>query len=97
VVGVARSADLLNELRDQLGDRFTPEIANATDPSLPERLIAEYRPRTLVLNAGATPSVRSLIEQTWDSSARTGTSTSSRSSTSPARPWTLRWSLDSGS
>jgi NADP-dependent 3-hydroxy acid dehydrogenase YdfG len=67
VVGVARSAELLNELRDQLGDRFTPEIANATDPSLPERLIAEYRPRTLVLNAGATPSVGSLIEQTWDS------------------------------
>jgi NAD(P)-dependent dehydrogenase (short-subunit alcohol dehydrogenase family) len=35
VVGVARSADLLNELRDQLGDRFTPEVADVTDPSLP--------------------------------------------------------------
>ena len=36
VVGVARSADLLEELRDQLGDRFTPEVADVTDPALPE-------------------------------------------------------------
>jgi NADP-dependent 3-hydroxy acid dehydrogenase YdfG len=86
VVGVARSADLLNELRDQLGDRFTPEIANATDPSLPERLIAEYRPRTLVLNAGATPSVGSLIEQTWDSFSTNWDVDVQQVSTSPARP-----------
>ena len=58
VVGVARSADLLDELRDQLGDRFTPEVADVTDPTLPERLLSEYRPQTLVLNAGASPGSR---------------------------------------
>lgn len=66
VVGVARSADLLNELRDQLGDRFTPEIANVTDPTLPGRLLSEYQPQTLILNAGAAPVVGPLPEQTWE-------------------------------
>ena len=66
VVGVARSADLLEELRDQLGDRFTPEVADVTDPTLPERLLSEFRPETLILNAGAAPVVAPLPEQTWE-------------------------------
>lgn len=66
VVGVARSTALLEELREQLGDAFTPEAADVTDPSLAPRLIAEYRPRALVLNAGATPPLGSLEDQTWD-------------------------------
>jgi NADP-dependent 3-hydroxy acid dehydrogenase YdfG len=67
VIGVARSEAALYELRAELGDNFDPVIADVTDPSLPRRLIAQYRPRTLILNAGATPPVGSLLEQTWDS------------------------------
>lgn len=67
VVGVARTEEPLHQLRDELGDQFIPEVADITDPSLPERLIRTYEPRALVLNAGATPPVGSLLDQTWDS------------------------------
>ncbi len=66
VVGVARSADLLNELRDHLGGAFTAEVADVTDPTLPRRLFSEYRPHTLVLNAGARPPIGPLPKQTWE-------------------------------
>jgi NADP-dependent 3-hydroxy acid dehydrogenase YdfG len=66
VVGVARDEALLSELREKLGDAFTPELADVADPELPVRLISEYRPKTLVLNAGATPAVARLQEQTWE-------------------------------
>ena len=66
VVGVARSAEALNELGEQVGGAFTPEVADVADPSLPARLLALYRPRALVLNAGATPWAGTLGEQTWD-------------------------------
>ncbi len=66
VVGVARSAEALNELGEQVGGAFTPEVADVADPSLPARLLALYRPRALVLNAGATPGAGTLGEQTWD-------------------------------
>jgi NADP-dependent 3-hydroxy acid dehydrogenase YdfG len=66
VVGVARSAESLNELKNQLGEAFTPEVADVADPSLPARLFSVYRPQTLVLNAGATPIAGTLQEQTWD-------------------------------
>jgi NADP-dependent 3-hydroxy acid dehydrogenase YdfG len=65
VVGVARDESLLCELREKLGDAFTPELADVADPELPVRLISEYRPKTLVLNAGATPAVARLQDQTW--------------------------------
>jgi NADP-dependent 3-hydroxy acid dehydrogenase YdfG len=67
VVGVARSQAALDELREQLGEAFTPLVADVADPSLPAELLARYRPRTLVLNAGATPMVGPLSQQTWDS------------------------------
>lgn len=67
VVGVARSSDALNELHDQLGTAFTPEVSDVTDPSLPARLIAQHHPSTLILNAGAAPPVGPLTEQTWES------------------------------
>ncbi|HEX4865057.1 MAG TPA: SDR family oxidoreductase [Acidimicrobiales bacterium] len=66
VVGVARNRELLDRLAAQLGDRFTPEVADAADPSIPASLIGRYRPRTLVLNAGATPRPASIGEQTWE-------------------------------
>lgn len=65
VVGVARTRSQLEEVRTQLGDAFTPVVADAADPATAERLIDEYRPRTLVLCAGATPAMLPLQEQTW--------------------------------
>jgi len=67
VVGVARSEQPLAELADQLGDRFSPVTADAADPDVAARLVAEYRPQTLVLNAGATPPAAPLSEQSWES------------------------------
>jgi NAD(P)-dependent dehydrogenase (short-subunit alcohol dehydrogenase family) len=67
VVGVARSASHLEEVRDELGDTFTAVAADAADPSTAGRLLDEYRPRTLVLCAGATPQLSPLQDQTWES------------------------------
>jgi NAD(P)-dependent dehydrogenase (short-subunit alcohol dehydrogenase family) len=66
VVGVARNHSLLEEVRSQLGNTFTPVAADAADPDTAVRLIDEYRPGTLVLCAGAAPQMRSLQEQTWE-------------------------------
>ena len=66
VVGVARNRELLAELREQLGDAFTPEVADVADPKVPARLLSQHRPSTLVLNAGATPAVARLQDQTWE-------------------------------
>jgi len=66
VVGVARNEEQLEELAVQLGDRFTPEVVDVADSSVPARLISRYRPRTLILNAGATPVPAPLSEQTWE-------------------------------
>jgi NAD(P)-dependent dehydrogenase (short-subunit alcohol dehydrogenase family) len=66
VVGVARNRSLLEQARSQLGDSFTPVVADAADPATAGRLIDEYRPRTLVLCAGAAPRMRPLQDQTWE-------------------------------
>jgi NAD(P)-dependent dehydrogenase (short-subunit alcohol dehydrogenase family) len=66
VVGVARDEELLAELKELLGDAFTPERAAVADATVAKRLIADYRPQTVVLNAGATPPVGSLQEQSWE-------------------------------
>jgi NAD(P)-dependent dehydrogenase (short-subunit alcohol dehydrogenase family) len=65
VVGVSRSEAALGELHQQLGTSFTPVGADVGDTMLAARLLAAYRPRTLVLNAGATPHPAPLSEQTW--------------------------------
>jgi NAD(P)-dependent dehydrogenase (short-subunit alcohol dehydrogenase family) len=67
VVGVARSRGPLDEMRDELGDRFTPVTADAADPATAQRLLDEYEPRTLVLCAGAAPQLSPLQQQTWES------------------------------
>jgi NAD(P)-dependent dehydrogenase (short-subunit alcohol dehydrogenase family) len=64
VVGVARNQELLAELGEQLGDAFTPEVADVSDPAVAAHLIADYRPQTVALNAGAPAG--SLLEQTWE-------------------------------
>jgi NAD(P)-dependent dehydrogenase (short-subunit alcohol dehydrogenase family) len=70
VVGVARDRAGLEELRVQLGGAFTPVAADAADPVVAGHLIDKYRPRTLVLNAGASPLPRPLHEHTWQTFGR---------------------------
>lgn len=66
VVGVARTSAHLDDVRDQLGDAFTPVVADAADPATAVRLLDEHRPHTVVLCAGAAPQMRPLQEQTWE-------------------------------
>jgi NAD(P)-dependent dehydrogenase (short-subunit alcohol dehydrogenase family) len=65
VVGVVRSREQLDEVSDVLGDGFTAVTADAADPATASRLVAEHRPRTLVLSAGAAPHISPLSEQSW--------------------------------
>jgi len=70
VVGVARDAGALEEVGAQLGAAFTPVAADAADPVVAGRLIDEYRPRALVLNAGASPLSRPIHRHTWQTFSR---------------------------
>jgi len=67
VVGVARDRAALAETADALGDRFEPYPADVADFSVPGRVIDAYRPRLIVLNAGARPLPRALHQLTWES------------------------------
>lgn len=71
VVGVARDRSRLGDLSAEIGDGFTPVIGDAADPVLAGQLIDAYRPRTLVLDAGASPLSRPLPRQTWETFSRT--------------------------
>ena len=66
VIGVARDRSNLDDLRAQLGERFTPVAADATDPTTAGQLMDAYRPRILVLAAGARPLSRPLHQHTWE-------------------------------
>jgi NAD(P)-dependent dehydrogenase (short-subunit alcohol dehydrogenase family) len=66
VIGVARDGDALDDLLRQLGSSFTPVVADLADDALASRLIAEYRPQVLVLNAGATPRAAAIQDQSWE-------------------------------
>ena len=70
VVAVARSGDPLASLRAELGGSVTTVVADVADPVVAGTLIGEYRPDTLVLNAGTTPLLRPLQEHTWESFSR---------------------------
>jgi NAD(P)-dependent dehydrogenase (short-subunit alcohol dehydrogenase family) len=70
VAGVARDRGRLEELRAQLGGTFTPVAADAADPVVAGQLLDKYRPRTLVLNAGAAPLTRPVHRQTWQTFSR---------------------------
>lgn len=70
VVGIARHEEALEAVREDLGTAFTPVAGDVMDETLAERVIAEYRPGLLVLNAGATPHVAPVHEQTWETFSR---------------------------
>jgi hypothetical protein len=44
------------------------EVADATDPDVPENLLDKYEPQVLILVAGANPVARPLHEHTWQTS-----------------------------
>ena len=67
VIGVARTGSDLDEVREALGDNFVPLPGDAADGELAARLIAEHRPSTLVLCAGAMPTMAPLRRHTWES------------------------------
>ncbi|MGV9349558.1 SDR family oxidoreductase [Streptomyces spiralis] len=70
VIGVARHEQELRAVRDELGEGFTPIAADATDETLAQDLIRAHRPGLLVLNAGVTPHMAPVHEQTWDTFSR---------------------------
>jgi NAD(P)-dependent dehydrogenase (short-subunit alcohol dehydrogenase family) len=70
VVAVARGAQQLDELHRQAGERLTVVVADAADPVVAGSLVEQYRPRTLVLNAGAAPLLRPIHRQTWQTFSR---------------------------
>jgi NAD(P)-dependent dehydrogenase (short-subunit alcohol dehydrogenase family) len=70
VVGVARNAASLDEVREELGAAFTPVAGDAADPVLAGRLIDAYQPGTLVLNAGALSHNRPIHQHTWQTFSR---------------------------
>jgi NADP-dependent 3-hydroxy acid dehydrogenase YdfG len=67
VVGVARTAEDLDNTRKTLGSNFIPIAGDAAEGRLAARLIAEYQPRTVVLGAGAMPTMTPLSRHTWES------------------------------
>jgi len=70
VVAVARNAEQLGQLRAELGGSLRVVAADAADPVVAGSLIEQYRPRTLVLNAGAAPLMRPLQHHTWQTFSR---------------------------
>src|SRR5262245_41275187 len=47
-------------------ESVTAEIADAGDPTVPARMLDRYEPRTVIVAAGATPHMRPLQQQTWE-------------------------------
>lgn len=66
VTAVARGADRLRALKDELGDAVATLQGDAADPSVSERIIREIRPDLVVLAAGVTPTMGPVDELDWD-------------------------------
>ncbi|MET7566983.1 SDR family oxidoreductase [Streptomyces sp. NPDC005492] len=70
VVGIARDEPELRAVGDELGARFTPLAADATDEALAQDVIRTRRPSLLVLNAGVAAHMAPVHEQTWETFSR---------------------------
>ncbi len=66
MIAVARSGPALTELAATSAN-IRIEVADAVDDSVARRVLDRYDPEILVVVAGATPAMRPLREQTWDS------------------------------
>jgi NADP-dependent 3-hydroxy acid dehydrogenase YdfG len=64
---VARHREPLAELERASGGRIRTTAGDAADPLVSARLLDEVKPEIVILNAGATPQLAPLQEQTWDS------------------------------
>jgi 3-oxoacyl-[acyl-carrier protein] reductase len=65
VVAVSRTAAALGEPAHAAGT-IQPEIADARDATAAASLLDRYEPEAIVLVAGATPHMRPLQQQTWE-------------------------------
>jgi NAD(P)-dependent dehydrogenase (short-subunit alcohol dehydrogenase family) len=65
VIAVARNATALAELAGN-GGAIHAEVADAADPALPGSLLDRYEPHAVIVVAGATPLLRPIQEQTWE-------------------------------
>lgn len=70
VVAVSRNPAQLETLQSELDGSLVVVAADVADPVVAGTLIEQYRPKTLVLNAGATPLLRPIQHQTWQSFSR---------------------------
>lgn len=68
VVAVSRSRAALPKLAQGAGT-IRPELADAGDAAVPASLLERYEPDVVVLVAGASPNMRPLQEQTWETFA----------------------------
>ena len=64
VIAVARSAAPLAELADAGG--IEPEVGDAADADVAASLLERHEPRAVILVAGASPLMRPLQHQTWE-------------------------------
>lgn len=71
VTAVARGADGLRALQEEMGDGLATVAGDASDPALSERLLRELRPDLVVLAAGITPRMGGLDELDWESFSET--------------------------
>jgi NAD(P)-dependent dehydrogenase (short-subunit alcohol dehydrogenase family) len=67
VVAVSRTASAFAEPTDGIGGgTIRTEVADAGDPTVAGSLIDRYEPQIVILVAGASPHMRPLQQQTWD-------------------------------
>ena len=65
VVAVSRTAAPFAGPADRVST-ISPEVADAGDATVPARLFDRYRPQVVILVAGASPHMRPLQHQTWE-------------------------------
>lgn len=65
VIAVARTATAIAQLADGAG-AIQPEVADAADATVAGSLIDRYDPQVVILVAGASPLIRPLHYQTWE-------------------------------
>ena len=65
VVAVARDAAALAGLANSAGS-IQPEVADASEATVAGRLLDRYEPEAVILVAGASPLMRPLQQQTWE-------------------------------
>src|SRR4051794_39331268 len=65
VVAVSRTTTTFPDPANKAGS-IQYEVADGGDPTVPATLLDRYQPRNLLLVAGASPHMRPLHHQTWE-------------------------------